>query len=68
MYHPELCIWHLLFQQREIAESLQSLGVDTQLELLPSPQGHDAFLVDQENFSRVIGGYFKQVRAADKLD
>jgi homoserine O-acetyltransferase len=54
-------------QQREIAESLQKLGIDTQMEALPSPQGHDAFLVDQENFSRVVGGYLNQIRDRESL-
>lgn len=54
-------------QQDEIAASLQHLGIDTRLESLPSPQGHDAFLVDRDNFSRVIGGYLLEIRASEKL-
>ena len=44
-------------QQGEIAKTLTRLGVDTRLEMLPSPQGHDAFLVDFRNFGNVVGGY-----------
>lgn len=48
-------------QQGEIAKTLTRLGIDTRLEMLPSPQGHDAFLVDFENFGNVIGGYFRSI-------
>ena len=54
-------------QQGEIARSLHSLGVETRLELLPSPQGHDAFLVDLENFGSVIGGYFRAIAKQEHL-
>ncbi len=54
-------------QQKEIADSLTRLGIDTRLELLPSPQGHDAFLVDRENFGRVIGGYLGEIRDKEGL-
>ncbi len=48
-------------QQGEIARSLTRLGIDTRLEMLPSPQGHDAFLVDYGNFGNVVGGYFRSI-------
>lgn len=48
-------------QQGEIAKSLTKLKIDTRLEMLPSPQGHDAFLVDFENFGNVIGGYYNAI-------
>lgn len=48
-------------QQGEIARSLIAIGIDTRLEMLPSPQGHDAFLVDTENFGNVVGGFFRAV-------
>ena len=48
-------------QQGEIARSLVRLGIDTRLEMLPSPQGHDAFLVDFENFGNVVGGFFRAI-------
>ena len=52
-------------QQGEIARSLHRLGIDTRLELLPSPQGHDAFLVDFENFGNVVGGFFRTIATQD---
>ena len=54
-------------QQQDIADSLRQLDINTRLELLPSPQGHDAFLVDRENFGRVIGGYFADIRDREGL-
>ncbi|MEE4175583.1 MAG: homoserine O-acetyltransferase [Xanthomonadales bacterium] len=48
-------------QQGEIARTLTQLKIDTRLEMLPSPQGHDAFLVDFENFGNVIGGYYHAI-------
>jgi len=48
-------------QQGEIAKSLTRLNIDTRLEMLPSPQGHDAFLVDFENFGNVVGGFFRAI-------
>lgn len=48
-------------QQGEIARTLTRLGINTRLEMLPSPQGHDAFLVDFENFGNVVGGYFRSI-------
>jgi homoserine O-acetyltransferase len=54
-------------QQGEIARSLASFGVDTRLEMLPSPQGHDAFLVDWENFGSVVGAYFRGIAHAENL-
>jgi homoserine O-acetyltransferase len=48
-------------QQGEIAKTLTQLGIDTRLAMLPSPQGHDAFLVDFENFGNVIGGYYNAI-------
>jgi homoserine O-acetyltransferase len=48
-------------QQGETAKSLVRLGIDTRLEMLPSPQGHDAFLVDFENFGNVVGGFFRAI-------
>ncbi len=48
-------------QQGEIARTLTAMGVETRLEMLPSPQGHDAFLVDFRNFGSVVGGYFRSI-------
>jgi homoserine O-acetyltransferase len=46
-------------QQKEIAEMLSANGVDSSLELLPSIQGHDSFLVDYDRFCPVVEEYFK---------
>ena len=46
-----------LQQQQEIAEGLEAAGAEVEFVALDSPQGHDAFLVDIENYSRAIGGF-----------
>ena len=46
-----------LEQQEQIAEGLSAAGADVEFIALDSPQGHDAFLVDIENYSRAIGGF-----------
>ena len=46
-----------LQQQQEIADGLRAGGADATFVDLPSPQGHDAFLVDIERFGPVIGGF-----------
>lgn len=46
-----------LQQQEQIAEGLRLGGAQADCLALPSPQGHDAFLVDIERFSPAIGGF-----------
>jgi len=46
-----------LEQQEQIAEGLEAAGAAVEFVALDSPQGHDAFLVDIENYSRAIGGF-----------
>ena len=46
-----------LEQQEQIAEGLQAAGAQVDFVALDSPQGHDAFLVDIDNYSRAIGGF-----------
>jgi homoserine O-acetyltransferase len=46
-----------LQQQQQIAEGLARGGVEAECVELPSPQGHDAFLVDIERFGAAIGGF-----------
>ncbi len=46
-----------LEQQQEIAEGLRRGGVDAELLAMPSPQGHDAFLVDIERFGPAVRGF-----------
>jgi homoserine O-acetyltransferase len=50
-----------LQQQEQIAEGLKAAGAQVQFVALDSPQGHDAFLVDIENYSRAIGGFLSQL-------
>jgi len=46
-----------LQQQREIAEGLAAGGADARFLPLPSPQGHDAFLVDFDRFGPAVRGF-----------
>ncbi|KGM57237.1 homoserine acetyltransferase [Lysobacter arseniciresistens ZS79] len=46
-----------LQQQREIAEGLRAGGADAAFLPLPSPQGHDAFLVDFDRFGPAVRGF-----------
>lgn len=46
-----------LQQQEQIADGLRGGGADSRFLPLPSPQGHDAFLVDIERFGPAIGGF-----------
>jgi homoserine O-acetyltransferase len=46
-----------LQQQQQIADGLRAGGADAHFLPLPSPQGHDAFLVDYERFGPAVGGF-----------
>ena len=46
-----------LQQQREIAEGLRAGGAGASFLPLPSPQGHDAFLVDFDRFAPAVRGF-----------
>lgn len=46
-----------LEQQQEIAEGLRRGGINAQLLAMPSPQGHDAFLVDIERFGPAVADF-----------
>ncbi|MFA6231935.1 MAG: homoserine O-acetyltransferase [Rhodanobacter sp.] len=50
-----------LQQQEQIAEGLEAAGAKVEFVALDSPQGHDAFLVDIDNYSRAIGGFLKRL-------
>src|SRR6185503_2627691 len=50
-----------LEQQEQIAEGLQAAGAAVEFVALDSPQGHDAFLVDIENYSHAIGGFLARL-------
>ena len=46
-----------LQQQEQIADGLRAGGARTEFLPLPSPQGHDAFLVDIERFGPAVRGF-----------
>jgi len=50
-----------LEQQETIAKGLEAAGARVDFVALDSPQGHDAFLVDIENYSRAIGGFLRKI-------
>ncbi len=50
-----------LDQQQQIADGLAAGGVDVEFVALDSPQGHDAFLVDIENFGAAISNFLATV-------
>lgn len=50
-----------LEQQEQIAEGLRAAGAEVEFVALDSPQGHDAFLVDIENYSRAVGGFLARL-------
>ncbi|MGC1550027.1 MAG: homoserine O-acetyltransferase [Rhodanobacter sp.] len=50
-----------LEQQEQIADGLQAAGAVVEFVALDSPQGHDAFLVDIESYSRAIGGFLSRI-------
>ncbi|MFT5372810.1 MAG: homoserine O-acetyltransferase, partial [Lysobacterales bacterium] len=52
-------------QQEEIADALAANGIQTALDILPSPHGHDTFLVDYDLFTTQIGAYFKRIRTME---
>ena len=48
-------------QQKEICKLFSSRGVDCHLEMLPSIQGHDSFLVDYDRFCPLVRDYFQKL-------
>lgn len=46
-----------LEQQEQIAKGLEAAGARVEFVALDSPQGHDAFLVDIDNYGPAIGGF-----------
>lgn len=48
-------------QQEAIASSLRGFGRDVTFSVLPSLQGHDAFLVDAERFGPIVEKFFKSL-------
>jgi homoserine O-acetyltransferase len=50
-----------LEQQKQIAEGLEAAGAQVEFVALDSPQGHDAFLVDIDNYGPAIGGFLRHL-------
>ena len=50
-----------LQQQEQIADGLRAGGAEAECLALPSPQGHDAFLVDIERFGPAVAGFLAQL-------
>lgn len=50
-----------LQQQEQIADGLRAGGADAHCLALPSPQGHDAFLVDIERFGPAVSGFLARL-------
>jgi len=48
-------------QQKEMAQLLNDAGCPTQLTITNSIQGHDSFLVDEENYSKIISNYLQKL-------
>jgi homoserine O-acetyltransferase len=48
-------------QQREIADHLRAAGHPVEFHAFPSPQGHDAFLVDLARFEPAIRDFLKSI-------
>ncbi|HRO62503.1 homoserine O-acetyltransferase [Thermomonas sp.] len=54
-------------QQEEIAAGLRRAGTETRFLPLPSPQGHDAFLVDTERFAPAVTGFLRTLHSVSLL-
>ena len=48
-------------QQQQIAQELRAAGREVELHEVPSPQGHDAFLVDYARFEPAIATFLRKV-------
>jgi homoserine O-acetyltransferase len=53
-----------LQQQEEVAQGLREGGTEAGFLPLPSPQGHDAFLVDIGRFGPAVAGFLGTLPAA----
>ncbi|MFZ7127430.1 MAG: homoserine O-acetyltransferase MetX [Desulfobacterales bacterium] len=55
--------WHFpAAQSREIVRALISAGKEVSFVDLESPYGHDAFLIEEERLTRIIGAFIKGLR------
>lgn len=50
-------------QQQQIVDALRAAGREVEFHAFPSPQGHDAFLVDYPRFEPAIGNFLKKIAA-----
>lgn len=57
----ETDILYPLAQQKEIAMGLEKAGRHVEFVALPSVQGHDAFLIDEDRFCPVIESFFNKI-------
>jgi homoserine O-acetyltransferase len=48
-------------QQKEMSELLASSGCATELNITDSIQGHDSFLVDFDNYSKIVGDFLENL-------
>jgi len=48
-------------QQQQIVDALRAAGREVEFHAFPSPQGHDAFLVDYARFEPAIGNFLKKI-------
>jgi homoserine O-acetyltransferase len=52
-------------QQTLIAGQLRRTGADVEFHAFPSPQGHDAFLIDNARFEPAIRSFLENQKIAD---
>ena len=48
-------------QQEDLFQGMKASNIDVQFEILDSIQGHDSFLVDEENFSGVVNKFLMSI-------
>ena len=48
-------------QQQQIVDALRVAGREVEFHAFPSPQGHDAFLVDYARFEPTIGNFLRKL-------
>jgi homoserine O-acetyltransferase len=56
-----------LYQQKDIADGLTANGIETEFTELKSPLGHDAFLVDYNQFGPLVAAYFNRTWEAEGM-
>jgi homoserine acetyltransferase len=48
-------------QQKELTDLLNKSGIETTHHEIDCPHGHDAFLIDEDNFCPVIADYLESI-------